>query len=203
MNLSVEYLQRTNVIQNLMTFPCSIFLSHKQTGKKVIVCVNKNIETFFIKVWKISQSAHNQALPPFEEFEIKKISELDKEFFNYKILDVKYCSIPSKENSHNHPMSLKLFELYFSDHLSNFKGLLKMKEDWLWYSFLDAHHPEIISLGLTMKRTLRISKNKFIADQKKIVFKNYYKSWKIWLLWKKHMLNFSGLPGEVGFNSYF
>jgi len=206
MNIVIEYLSRTGVAEGLMSTPCSIFFTYR-TGDRFVLCVNKCCNDYSVKRWNIYQCESSHALPPFEEFTTDNLFNDDRVVTSdVSILNLRHKGISTIDNCQNRPMSNEMFEKQFDHYLNDFTFHNHIKEKWLLNSFLNVYHPEIILISLNIKRNLVLFNdtrlNKEIFDcQLYVLEKKYPKSWKYWLMWRKHMLDFEGIPGEFAFQS--
>ena len=101
---------------------------------------------------------------------------------------------------------MEKYDLYFDNFLT-FEGHNKYKEKWLWESFLSIYYPDLLSLGLVIKRTINMygdyASPEIMDNQKAILEFQKPKFWKYWEMWRKYMLDFKGIPGEFVFSHYF
>lgn len=206
MNISIEYLTRTRLIEDLTTFPCSFFLNGKINFSKVAICINQSTTGYSVKRWNISECSATEALPPMEEYNVEDIFH-DPHIImpDMEILRCRYSPIPSRENTSRKPM--ENYIRYFNDYLTKFDEHQVFKERWLWNSFLNIYYPELIVLGMSIKRSLNMYGDyaalEIMENQKQIIEHQYPKLWKFWNMWHRHMLDFTGIPGEFVFNSCF
>ncbi len=204
MNIGVEYLARTRLVEDLITYPCSFFLANKNNGNKIIICINKD-QNYLVKQWNLYQCNASQALPPMEGWETSEITDTKIILPGMEILSYKHMSIPARENTTRKPMDK--YNGYFDDYLERFDLHNKYKERWLWNSFLSIYSPELVALGMEIKRNVNMygvyAIHEIMENQKQIIEFRYPKIWKYWNLWRKHMLDFDGVPGEFVFAGHY
>jgi len=206
MSISTEYLIRTGLIRDFAKFPCSVFFSSKNAGDRLVVSVTRRSPAFSMKTWNLQQCDPSQALPPMYEKIVDDPFEDIKSFSSeFTSLEIQHKSIPSGENSVKQPMPEDRYRLYFDGHLSNFEDHKLNKDVWLWNAFLSVYYPQLIVFGMSVKRTIgfygKYAETEITNDQKEIVEKLHPKIWRCWMMWKKHMLDFDGPPGEFLFFS--
>ena len=205
MSIGLDYLRRKGLIQEFLSIPCSIFATDKFNGNRMVFTVDKSDNKHLVKKWDIYRCKSTNVLPPLEEFISENAFNDDRILQeNYSILEFRHKGMPTHENSYNHPMPSEKFDLYFDGYMKNFSIHIAKKERWLWNSFLSTYHPDIILFGATIKRSLKffgmVAENEILRDQKSIIENHYHKSWKAWGMWRKHMLDFKGPPGELFVN---
>ena len=208
MSISIEYLTRTGLAKDLITFPCSVFLTKRQLGNRMAISIDKNKNGYSVKRWDIYECNQSQALPPMEEFLVENLfCDSRVVLSDTVILGFQHKPIPSEENSVKHPMPLVKYQNYFDKYLQNFDLHNNIKEQWLWNSFLSTYHPEMIVLGMSIKRAIGFfgsyGEKEIMREQKEIIEINFPKTWKFWSMWKKYMLEFEGIPGEFCFCSIY
>jgi hypothetical protein len=141
-----------------------------------------------------------------EEYDVKDIfNDPNVILADMDILRCKYSPIPSRENTARRPMDNYI--QYFNNYLTKFEEHQTFKERWLWNSFLNIYYPELIVLGMSIKRSLNMYGDyaaiEIMENQKQIIEHQYSKLWKFWNMWHRHMLDFKGIPGEFVFASCF
>ena len=204
MSICLEYLTRTGLVEDLTTFPCSFFLTDRFNGRRIVICVNKPESVYSVKRWDLDLCSVEHALPPMEEYTVYEIHDPKIIVPSTEILRFKESPIPSRENTVRRPM--EKYDLYFDNFLT-FEGHNKYKEKWLWESFLSIYYPDLLSLGLVIKRTINMygdyASPEIMDNQKAILEFQKPKFWKYWEMWLKYMLDFKGIPGEFVFSHYF
>jgi hypothetical protein len=207
-SISIEYLIRTGLAKDLITFPCSVFLTKRQLGNRLVISIDKNENGYSVKRWNIYECDPSQALPPMEEHLVKDLFNDPQVILpDTVMLNFQHKSIPSEENSVKHPMPSIKYQNYFDKYLQNFDLHNIAKERWLWNSFLSIYHPQIIILGMSIKRSIGFlgsyAEKEIMQNQKDIIELHFSKTWKFWNIWKRHMLEFEGMPGEFCFCSIY
>jgi len=202
MTIGIEYLIRTKIIREIATFPCSFFVTDSYF-RRIVFTIENNQNVFRVKQWNVNSCTPEQGLPPMDEFIISDLEDPRLKVAEARILSFVQQSIPAKHNTTRRPMDYDLYKYYFDNYLNNFDDHRWHKKKWLWDSFLSIYHPELIELGLVIKRNVGMFNfspaSDILRDQEQIVSEKYIKSWRYWNLWKKYMLDFDGIPGEFLF----
>lgn len=213
MNLGMEYLVRSGLVRDFMTFPCSIFV--KSGEDKIAVTINKantgHTETciqYSVKNWFISDCDEGQPIPSMQEEIVRDVDLFHSPSVileGYSPLYFDCNSLEWKRNRGNngHPMPDYIYEDYFHKMLSPATHQIK-KEAFLWACFTEAYIPSIkfmidddyrdyvpMSHRRTLKKTVHV-------EQQKLVERNFKTIWWAWRKWKKFML-FNTVPGELIF----
>ena len=169
------------------------------------MCVNKSSNAYTAKRWNLYLCTPEQALPPMEEYKTDQIDDPKIVLPSTELLRFRHTPIPSNENNSRRPM--ENYNDYFDNYLETFVLHNTYKEKWLWNAFLSIYQPDLIALGLAIKRSISMygsyATPEIMENQKNILEENHPGIWKYWQLWRRHMLDFRGIPGEFVFTSYF
>lgn len=170
MNLPVEYLTRDKRCHNLLSLPCSLFLTKDDYKLVITICHSFGNIGLVIKHWKLSETKDTERLPPFVEFKIRDDELFDSKFvvlegyktINYidfpfesglrQFADPPHCHIQDKEYS-------SCLDSYYNNSSHKVKRMA-----WLWDAF-----DKVYNVGI------------FHKDLPKQVLGT-------WLYWKKYLL---------------
>jgi hypothetical protein len=204
MNISLEYLQRTGVLKDIASYPCSLFLTHPYNNNKIVIVVDRRGDKFILRQWDVFACEADQILPPLKETVVENPFEAKFIPFGYILFDCRTQSIPWRENGVTHPMKQDRYYAYFDNICqNNFIRHNEAKDRWLWAAFISIYHPELLVYSMSVKRSLNFyssyGESEIINDQKQIVDTNFPRDWKCWNIWRRHMLDYMGVPGEYLF----
>lgn len=205
----LEYLSRTSTIREFTTFPCSVFVTNTSNGEKIVFSIEKyKTNSFKVKKWYLSEVKLNGFLPKSETFLWEDVFEEIKNISSHlSLMKFTHKGYPARENSYNHPMSEDRFKLYYDGYMSNFSNHNMKKEYWLWNAYVSLYFPELVVIERSIKRNLRffgeLAEKEIYEDQKRSIKNKEPKKWNAWLSWKRNMLNFAGIPGELVFRHVF
>jgi hypothetical protein len=207
MILATEYLLRNNRLQNLLKLPCSIFLTNKEDGSKLILSIHKiygDLGNVIIRHWNLCEDNVNFDLPPNVEFKIKK-----EEIFTSKNVVMKdYEILEYKEEPYEtggrqfaeSPQALFQENEYVSclDSFYNNRSHQKNKTNWLWVAFERKHVLDNVKSHYNHD-------NQCEKDLQRDIVQYFSRVvWKSWLHWRKHLLDFpSPISPELIFKNYY
>lgn len=201
MNLAIEYLVRTKIVQDMLKMPCSLLLDCvSDPNKKLVVTIQNSYgkpKELTVKHWLLDQTSKNQVLPPCKEFVVPRNDLYASQFvivddFKLLVYDADPYRIHPRQNSDDHYGSIQ--EKQFNDCMANFYNCVpnnKKRINWLWGVFIKAFFPDSAksdfgSLGFDAQRDL-------IEGFCTI-------PWRGWRMWCKHiMLNTPGTAAELAF----
>ena len=189
MNLGIEYLIRTGTIKDFLEAPCSLFCRTEENDKFVITLHEENTG-YVIRHWKVFAAGKN--LPPMEEFYTEDPFEDPRiKPSGSTLLEYQEEPVEDHDNYYNRPMAISLYKSY-CEHFLNSNKHQRVKEVWLWRSFTKAAN---------IKFERRVHFYMEYLTEAAIVEEKYPDDWRRWLVWRKHMLDFQGVPGELIFSS--
>lgn len=188
MNLGIEYLVRTGVVRNFLETPCSLFYQNKE-GDKLVVTLHKEDPGYAMRHWKVF--AYGENLPPMEEFYTETPFDDFRVPSGFTLLEYREEPVEDHENHWRRPMSISLYKSY-CEHFLNSNRHRRIKEVWLWRGFTKA-------CGIEFERRAHFYLE--YLTEAAIVEERYPDNWRRWLVWRKHMLDFQGVPGELIFSS--
>lgn len=188
MNLGLEYLIRSKLTSSFVNLPCSLFLKNEIANRKLVVTLDRKNGYYIFKHWHLNDCGTNQVLPKMEEFRSSQLINSSSVVSGYSILKYKEEKFPIKYNSWRFPMSKELYD-DFHNHFINSRRHARAKEEWLWHVFLSTYIPDISFPRFEFT----------LFNYQKTIERLHPKKWKIWNLWRKHMLDFPGIPGEFIF----
>lgn len=218
MNLGIEYLVRSGLVREFITFPCSVFVKSAD-GIKIAVTINKanighteHCTQYSVKKWFISDCDEKQPIPSMQEEIVRDVDLFHSPSVILKGFSPLYfdcSSVEWKRNRGNngHPMPDYMYEDYFHKMFSPTGHKVK-RESFLWEAFTEAYIPsirhmvdqsysfdEFVPNSIRSRRTAR---NDVHVSQQKLVERNFKTIWWAWRKWKKFML-FDSVPGELIF----
>ncbi len=195
MTPAIEYLIRTDLIKELITIPCSLFL----TNSNIVITIEEEFKSsnyYSVKHWQIYQCSKEQALPFMNEFKVLKslIFQHDGIILKgHNLLKYKQESISSYNNGRHAPMTSGLYEYYY-ENTTNSTFHNKTRINWLWDKFIHIYAPHLCKPSHYINT---YNSDASIADkQRNLVCKYMRRQWKFWLMWQKYMLL---NPGELFF----
>jgi hypothetical protein len=215
MNLGIEYLVRSGLVREFMTFPCSIFVKSAD-GVKVAITINKantghteHCTQYSVRNWFISDCDEKQPIPSMHEEMVQDVDLFHSPSVILKGFSPLYfdCnSVEWKRNRGNngHPMPDYMYEDYFHKMFSPIGHKVK-RETFLWSCFTEAYIPSIKHMidddygNSYIPSSIRNKARSTVhLKQQKLVERNFRTIWWAWQKWKKFML-FDSIPGELIF----
>lgn len=177
MNLGLEYLARTKLVEKFFRTPCSIFLKDRDGANKVVTFH----DDITMRLWHIDRCNSTSALPPMSEYQVKDIDEIKERLSECHILHYKESPIPDNCNCWRYPMPNRFYENFLLE-ITNSPKHKRQRDLWLWNIFKETY---ALNQYLTIyQQTLsEYSQFMFINNEKK-----QNKLQKFWSLWKKHMM---------------
>lgn len=204
MNLAIEYLVRSGVIQSAARPPISLFLSEKES--RLVVTIKDEFspsDHYTVNHWDISSCQSHQVLPSISEFRVAK----DKLFTHhatvlpgYNLLAYQHECIPTDQNTYYAPMMHEIYSYYFDNFLDSLTHR-DNKINWLWLGFVKIYIPEIWEIQPYISQAKSVSE--LAEKQRTFVMRKYPKVWGFWKKWNKYLLFPEYVSGELLFaNEY-
>jgi len=225
MLLVIEYLQRSGELYDYISFPISLYLSTKNHNTKIVITIKRSFvdeSMLSVKHWFISSCSKDKALPTIKDYYIHKESLFDHPatiIGAFQPLPYNPIGIKSSKNLGNggHPMDEDLYKKYLlgvyqsREHKTN-------KEIWLWESFLEIYFEKAAEYILDLKRKQesywfnshtgeyidhRRTTGRELRRQQERVEIYFKQIWKIWEIWKRHLLFDERIAGEFLFSNAY
>lgn len=199
MIVAVEFYVRCLNLRNNLPVPCSFCLQSEARDRKVVTLSEayRRPDLVAVRHWHLSDCVDKQSLPTISEKLIPRSEIFNHDFVivpNHYLMDFHGpCYIPSSLNTVRTPMTQEQFANFYSAFLRT-DAHTYFKETWVWREFIKTYLPFLSGL-LDDER----DEVKRLRDAMQIVMQMQPELWHKWLHWRRHMLDFSGLPGELAF----
>lgn len=183
MKISLEYVVRSNVIRDLIDFPCSLFL--EGAGGKEIVTFGRlkgNPEEIICKQYSLSDKKYEE-LPNTKTVFKVALSELfeDNRIIPEGCKPLRYFAVPvaTKLNGTRHPMDEALYDRFtlnfFNTHLHR-----TVKRNWLWDAFSNRFNLPVTRSGLTSSYGRHLQKYDLYYIERNKPKKGLWGYWRTW-----------------------
>lgn len=198
MILATEYLARAGIFRKMMSVPCSLFLSDSLSGEKKAVTIRPCYscdKIMVVKHWSLTTCDPEQHLPPFDEYLVPLsgiFNDCRVVLPGHRLLNIVETTIPLQHNSVTSPMPAEIYNNNVNGYLE-FVPHKNKKAAWLWRQFVAVYSPTLYAITSDMSWGAQHS------QQQDIVENMDPERWSRWLKWRRHLLDFSGLPGELAF----
>lgn len=198
MIVALEFYVRCLNLRDNLPIPCSFCLENAQGDRKVVTLheAYRHPEVVAVRHWHLSDCVEKQSLPVLSEKLVPKEGVYDHEFVvvpQHRIMSFHTTSIPNSLNSVSKPMSPEHFFFYYTN-LLNTDLHMRYKETWIFREFMKAYMPFMASF--TWDDRDEFSR---LRELMSLVKENQPDLWLKWLNWRKYMIDFAGLPGEMAF----
>ena len=186
MNLGIEYIIRSRIVESLFVPPLSLFLVNC-ANEKVIVTINQKKDSSSLIYWDLASCSRESGLPPMSEIPLEneglEFREIQEKLGGHRLLAYKEIFVPDNYNNWRYPMPNFLYNNY-SDSMLDSEPHRRRRKLWLWRAFTHTYciYEECEDVS------------DMIRQQEDIMRLRY---WKFWMLWKKHFLFLR--PGELLF----
>ena len=198
MIVALEFYVRCLNLRHNLPVPCSFCLEHKDGDRKVVTLheAYRRPDLVAVRHWHLSECLNEQALPVLSEKLVPKGEVYDSDFVvvpDHRIMSYHSPFIPASLNSLRTPMSQEQFSGLYNTFLRT-DVHLHYKETWIWREFLKAYLPFMINLFSDDRDELTR-----LRDLMSLVMNTQSQLWHKWLHWRRYMIDFQGLPGEIAF----
>jgi len=196
MNPAIEYALRVNLFENLIRFPCSIFIyKYENPNERIVLTLHRKFgekkeDALIVKHWRLKDCQKNEILPPFSEF---AISPNELHISDYTIIpgfqvleyEPEYYPINQRQTS-DAPYSNAQEKRYIEcmEEFFYTKRHKDRRRDWLWSSFMTAFLPQSFD---------KVFVSHQINSQQSVIADNFPVIWKGWQMWTKYLLTSEGL----------
>jgi len=150
-----------------------------------------------VRHWHLSECLNEQSLPVLSEKLVPREEVYDSDFVvvpDHRLMTYHSPFIPASLNSLRQPMSQDQFVTFYNAFLRT-DVHLHYKETWIWREFMKAYLPFMAGLLISDERD-EITR---LRDLMSLVMNTQPQLWHKWLHWRRYMIDFKGLPGEVAF----
>lgn len=201
MNLSIEYLIRTDAIREFFAVPCTLCIEH-WLGAKTIIGIEKSDHiSFLVTHWFLEELDETGRLPKSQVFSVPKNSIFTS---NKIILAGEYVLLPYREqpiatahNRYSNPMNEDAYQSFVNGLLNSSEHQVA-REEWLWRSFVKAHIGQPL-LSLYVYE----SKKRVINLEQRVVYEHYTDKWRLWRAWRKQLLKSKKVAPELIFHQSY
>ena len=224
MFLALEYLYRTKLIKNFLETPCSIFLTNKATGEKLIISIHLAISGtkcldldpdksyYYVRHWNANKISTDKNMVGMPEIINEFVTPQDEVFehkstilkgYNCLLLPLEGVPVVSQIF---HPIGEENYEGYI-DGIFNSQEHRIVKEIWLWENFVQLFEEEInsrIHFNIDERLKHQVNDRSSLRHQQDLVhhFASYY-IWNMWVTWRTWFIEHNHCPGEIIFQSYY
>ena len=196
MNLAIEYLIRTRVIENFLSFPCSLCVENC-LGSKTVVGLERGDEDVVVTHWHLDQKG--ERLPPSSTYQVnpKDTFTSDKVVLPNSILfPYTENEIRSAYNKYGHPMSRRVHDM-FVNYFLNSAEHIHSREQWLWSPFVQVHVGEKLLNELYYAIA---PPSQCIQLEQEVLKEQHQEKWMIWCSWKRKLLKDTSVATELVFS---
>lgn len=207
MLLALEFYVRCLDLRHNLPVPCSFCLENTQGDRKVVTLNDAYRKPNLVAVrhWHLSDCLNEQALPSLSEKLVPQEELFQSDFVvvpDHRIMGYHSPPVISSLNLLSRPMKadqfLPLYESLFKPDVHLF-----YKETWVWREFLRVYLPFMSSYLSEFENEVQK-----LRELMAVVMTGQPDLWHKWLHWRKYMIDFQGIPGEVAFcreygSSYF
>lgn len=198
MIVALEFYIRCLDLHNNLPIPCSFCLENGDGDRKVVTLneAYRHPELVAVRHWLLSQCVSEQALPVLNEQLIPRDEVYCHDFVvvpQHSIMSFQAPFIPSSLNVNHKPMPADQFTNLYTNFLRTDVHLY-YKETWIWREFLKTYMPFMASFIWDERDELGR-----LRDLMSLVMNSHPELWHKWLHWRKYMIDFQGLPGEIAF----
>ncbi len=199
MLVALEFYVRCLDLRHNLPIPCSLCLEGENGDRKVVTLneAYRQPDVIAVRHWHLSDCAGTQALPAISEKLVPRQQVFDSDFVvvpDHRLMHYRGHFIPSGLNTQRTPMSEETFSTFYNNFLRT-DAHLHHKEVWIWREFIKAYIPYMSSFFVNDER------DEFtrLRDLMSLIQHTQAELWHKWLHWRRYMLDFAGLPGEIAF----
>lgn len=186
MNLASEYMMRVGRSEHLLSFPFSLFLTERGSGRRLAVTVREGTARHW-PLWDASIP-----LPRWTDYPVYNLFASEYVVVpGYDLLEFKESPYTYRGRQLSVMPTSSFQEFEYVSCLTNFYSPHvhgQSRLNWLWFAFVSAHYPDLKFL-----RSLYDIPQ--VGDAERSLLRDRSpKLWAAWQLWRKNMLDF---PSKV------
>jgi hypothetical protein len=199
MIVALDFYVRSLNLRDNLPVPCSFCLESTLGDRKVVTlnAAYRHPELVAVRHWLLSDCLREQSLPALNEKLIPRESIFEHEFVivpQHQIMGFVSPYIVSSLNFSDKPMPQDQFSMLYD-------GILRTdvhtvyKEAWIFREFTKVYLPFMIDM-LFEGESRSVDKWRELMAA---VMTAQPELWHKWLHWRKYMIDFQGIPGEIAF----
>jgi len=201
MIVALEFYVRSLKLRDNLPVPCSFCLESIQGDRKVVTlnAAYRHPELVAVRHWLLSDCLNEQSLPAITEKLVPRAEIFDHDFVvvpQHRIMAF-YCPfIASSLNFPNKPMRADEFSMLY-DSLLRTDIHTHHKETWVFREFVKVYLPFMSD----MLHEIGVFGNEFakLRELMAAIMNTQPELWHKWLHWRKYMIDYDGIPGEIAF----
>lgn len=200
MIVALEFYVRSLNLRDNLPVPCSFCLESSLGDRKVVTlnAAYRHPELVAVRHWLLSDCLNEQSLPAISEKLIPRDDIFDHDFVvvpQHRIMSFVSPYIASSLNFPNKPMPQDQFSMLY-DGLLRTDVHIAYKEAWVFREFTKVYLPFMSDLLWGEGEAREINK---LRELMAAVMNAQPELWHKWLHWRKYMIDFQGVPGEIAF----
>lgn len=184
----------------MLSLPTSVFLT-TENGQKLVLTLGNSYgqHGVLVKHWKLWETSKDDRLPPFDEYRVPRDELFESPHVilkNCKIMDYVENPYPCGGKQHTDFTLGQSQQIEYHDCLDNFyntEAHRNARLAWLWSAFEITYVSEDLQFPYTK------DSDKGMQIQRDLVQFYSKPMWYTWLYWRKHLLDFPGVAGELVF----